>query len=177
MNSARITRPLRSQAPYLTARRRRRVRPIVDRDPIHTATAIFFTPVPPDSRLPFREYLSSSAVAGTLVGLLRFGNHPPFRRRRRRQQSSSNSFSVYKTRRARTRDPTPMSIVTLVRVPRDNFTTETTPHSRHSIERTPPPRCSGIGTVSLPTSCKYRELKCADTTGTALVPWSGHFQC
>jgi len=24
---------------------------------------------------------------------------------------------------------------------------------------------------------RYRERKCADTTGTALVPWAGHFQC
>ena len=23
----------------------------------------------------------------------------------------------------------------------------------------------------------YRERKCADTTGTVLVPWAGHFQC
>jgi len=24
---------------------------------------------------------------------------------------------------------------------------------------------------------RYRERKCADTTGTVLVPWTGHFQC
>ena len=24
---------------------------------------------------------------------------------------------------------------------------------------------------------EYRERKCADTTGTLLVPWAGHFQC
>jgi len=23
----------------------------------------------------------------------------------------------------------------------------------------------------------YRERKCADTVGTVLVPWAGHFQC
>ena len=29
--------------------------------------------------------------------------------------------------------------------------------------------------VSRPNS--HRERKCADTTGTVLVPWAGHFQC
>ena len=27
------------------------------------------------------------------------------------------------------------------------------------------------------SASKYRERKCADTTGTVLVPWAGHFQC
>jgi len=37
-------------------------------------------------------------------------------------------------------------------------------------------RCCVFPVVCM-MSFAYRERKCADTIGTVLVPWAGHFQC
>ena len=42
------------------------------------------------------------------------------------------------------------------------------------------PEATHSGMVSYYCAAKhnpYRERKCADTIGTVLVPWAGHFQC
>jgi len=38
-------------------------------------------------------------------------------------------------------------------------------------------RCHANWLYGVQNAEAYKERNCADTTGTVLVPWAGHFQC